>query len=62
MIGGVAEEAERAEEESNTEPNIKVAKLPMFNGDTSRIGEFVIVCRLYLRIKMRGTIVEKQIQ
>ena len=34
----------------------------MFNGDTSRIGEFVIVCRLYLRIKMRGAIVEKQIQ
>ena len=62
MIGGVAEEAERVEEESNTEPNIKVAKPPMFNGDTSRIGEFVIVCRLYLRIKMRGTIVEKQIQ
>jgi len=62
MTRGVVEEAERAEEGSNTESNIKMAKSPMFNEDTSKMGEFITACRLYLRTKMRGAIVEEQIQ
>ena len=62
MTEGVTEEAERAEEGSNTEFNINVAKLPMFNENTSKMGEFITAYRLYLRMKMREAIVEEQIQ
>jgi len=62
MTEGVIEEAEKAGEGSNTESNINVAKLPMFNENTSKIGEFITVYRLYLRMKMREAIVEEQIQ
>jgi len=47
-------------EESNIESNIEVAKPPVFNGETSKVGEFITVCKLYLR--MRETTVEEQIQ
>jgi len=49
-------------EESNTESNIEVIKPPVFNGKVGRVGGFIIVCRLYLKMRMRGTIVEEQIQ
>jgi len=42
--------------------NVKVAKLPVFNGEGEKVGGFITVCRLYLRMKMRETIVEEQIQ
>ena len=54
--------AREAMKESNTRPNIKVAKLPIFNGEVGKVGDFIIVCKLYLRIKLRGAIVEEQIQ
>ena len=54
--------AKEAMKESNTRPNIKVAKLPIFNGEVGKVGDFIIVCKLYLRIKLRGAIVEEQIQ
>jgi len=41
--------------------NMKVAKLPMFNRETSKMGEFIIVCRLYLRMRIRETTVKEQI-
>ena len=49
-------------EGSNTGSNIEVAKLLVFNGKANRVGEFIIACRLYLKIRMRGTTVEEQIQ
>jgi len=39
-----------------------VAKLPVFNGESRRVEGFITVCRLFLRIKMRGAMVEEQIQ
>jgi len=41
---------------------MKVAKPAIFNGEAERIGEFVIACRLYLRMKMRKATVEEQVQ
>ena len=61
IIEEVVEEVERVGEESNTKFNIEMAKPLIFNRDTSRVGEFIIAYRLYLRMKMRETIVEKQI-
>ena len=46
----------------NTGSNIEVAKLPVFNGEAGRVGGFIIACRLYLRIRMRGATMEEQIQ
>ena len=47
---------------SNIGSNIEVAKLSVFNGEVGRVGGFIIVYRLYLKIRMRGAIVEEQIQ
>ena len=38
---------------SNIGSQIEVAKPAIFNGEAGRVGGFVIVCRLYLRMKMR---------
>jgi len=46
----------------NMGPHMKVAKLAIFNGEAEKVGEFVIACRLYLRMKMREATVEKQVQ
>ena len=48
--------------EPNTRSNIEVAKLPIFNGNTSKVPGFIIVYKLYLRIRMRNILVEEQIQ
>ena len=49
-------------ERSNTETNIEIAKPPVFNGKAGKVGGFITVYRLYLRIKIRWAMVEKQIQ
>jgi len=54
--------AERGTEESNTGSHMEVAKPPVFNGEAERVGEFIITCKLYLRMKMRGATVEEQVQ
>jgi len=45
--------------ELNTRSNIKVAKPLTFNRDTSKVLEFLMACRLYIRMRMRNTLVEK---
>ncbi len=49
-------------EGSTTRSHIKVAKLLVFNREASKVGGFIIACRLYLKMRMRGVIVEEQIQ
>ena len=46
----------------NTESNIEIAKLLVFNRKVEKVGEFIIAYRLYLRIKIRGVIIKEQIQ
>ena len=45
----------------NTDPNVEVAKPPVFSGEAEKVGDFIIACRLFLKMKMRGVTVEKQI-
>jgi len=40
---------------------IEMTRLPMFNRISSNISEFVIVCKLYIKMKMREAAVEEQI-
>jgi len=60
--GGGAESTERGTMGSNIGSQMEVAKPAIFNGEVERIGGFVIVCRLYLRMKMREVTVEEQVQ
>jgi len=42
-------------------PHIKVAKLVIFNRKAEKVGEFVITCRLYLRMKIKeATVIWKE--
>ena len=47
---------------SNMGSHMEVAKLAIFNGEVGKVGGFIMACRLYLRMKMRGTSVEEQVQ
>ena len=49
-------------ERSNTRSNMEVAKPQGFDRETGRVREFIMACRLYLRMRIRGAIVEEQIQ
>jgi len=46
----------------NTGAHIEVAKPAIFNEETGKVGGFIMACRLYLKMKMRGTSVEEQVQ
>ena len=56
---GAIVEVEGVIERSNTETNIEIAKPLVFNGEAGKVGGFITVYRLYLRMKIR---VEKKIQ
>ena len=48
--------------QSNTGSNVDVVKPLTFNRNISKVLDFLIVCRLYIRIRMRDKLVEEQIQ
>ena len=60
IAGGAV--AGREMEGSNTGSYMEMAKLLVFNREAGKVGGFITVCRLYLRMKMREAMVEEQIQ
>jgi len=40
---------------------MEIAKPAIFNGEAEKVGGFVTMCRLYLRMKMREAMVEEQV-
>ena len=41
---------------------MEMAKPAIFNGEAEKIEGFITACRLFLRMKMRGNLVKKQVQ
>ena len=46
---------------SNIRSNIEVAKLQVFDRSLEKVSEFIIACKLFIRIRMREEVVEEQI-
>ena len=46
----------------NTGSHMEVAKPAIFNGEAGRVGGFIMACRLYIKMKLRGNTVEEQVQ
>ena len=47
---------------SNMGSHMEVAKLAIFNGEAGKVGGFIMACRLFVRMKLRGSTVEEQVQ
>ena len=59
--GGATGGAEREVAEVSRSYQMEVAKPAIFSGEVEKVGGFVTTCRLYLRMKMREAMVEKQV-
>ena len=46
----------------NMGSHMEVAKPAIFNGEAGRVGGFIMACRLYIKMKLRGNTVEEQVQ
>ena len=59
-VGGAGTEG--TEMGSNMGPYMEVAKPAIFNGEAGRVEGFIIACRLFLRMKLKGATVEEQVK
>jgi len=53
---------ERGAAGSNMGSHMEVAKPAIFNGEAGKVGGFITACRLYIKMRLRGNIVEEQVQ
>jgi len=58
--GGAA--GERGAGGPNTGSHMEVAKPAIFSGEAGRVGRFITACRLYIKMRLRGNMVEEQVQ
>lgn len=64
MLLGVIEGIEAGEAAAapwpNTRSNVEVVKPQIFNGEASKISRFLIVCKLYIRMRISEVVVKEQ--
>jgi len=60
--GGAGAETGGEARGSNMESHMEVAKPAIFNGEAAKVRGFITACRLFLRMKLRETTVEEQVQ
>ena len=48
--------------EKRREEGVEIAKPQIFNGILTKVGGFISACKLYIRMRMRGELVEGQVQ
>ena len=58
-VGGAG--GERGTTGSNMGSHMEMAKLAIFSGKVEKVGGFIMVCRLYIKMKLRGNTVEEQV-
>ena len=58
--GGAA--GERRAAGSNMGSHMEVAKPAIFSGEAGKVGGFIMACRLYIKMKLRGNMVKEQVQ
>ena len=46
---------------SNMGSHMEVAKLAIFNGEAEKVGGFIMACRLFIKMKLRGNMIEEQV-
>ena len=49
-------------ERGTTGPKVEVATPANFNGEAAKVGGFITACRLFVRMKLRGAMIEEQVQ
>jgi len=59
LAGGADGQVER---EEGTGGGAEVAKPQIFDGTLTKVGEFIAACKLYIRMRLRGESVERQVQ
>jgi len=52
----------KAEPKLSNGSQAEIVTLPLFDKEASKVGGFVIVYKLYLRMRTKGSIVEEQMQ
>ena len=60
VAGGVG--GERGTMGSNMGSHMEVAKPAIFNREAGKVRGFIMACRLYIKMKLRGNTVEEQVQ
>ena len=58
----LAAAGERGPAGSNTGSHMEVAKPAIFSREAGRVGGFIMACRLYIKMRLRGNTVEEQVQ
>ena len=59
LAGGVGGQVER---EKGTGGGAEVVKPQIFDGTSTKVGGFIVACKLYIRMRLRRELVERQVQ